>query len=386
MPSRTPPLGYRWADATRTRYEHDPVWAPIVADLFHQCAAGASLHGLAEQLAGRGLLPPRGGRRWYPSTLLRILRHPGYCGEATALRYQTVKEGGRRVVRLRSETEQVTLPAEAMPALIDRDTFAAVQQRLDTNRQLSPRRLADPDRFLLRAGVVRCGYCGRSLRVLLHNGRQSPDYSCPSRPEDCSHRPSMVAARLDTEVWEQVLAKLSDEDLIAREWERRQKEAPEAVDLAAIEREQQRCARQEHNLVAAIASAENAAARRALELGLHALGDEQQRLATEHEHLVARRAVWQETQERLRQAQAWVRAAGEQLQQLAPPERRLAFAALGVEVRLFAASAPERWDLRFSVPVEGEFELHTTGSTRGRRATPTCSCRGTCTAPTSCRC
>jgi hypothetical protein len=104
----------------------DPVYAPIVREIFARYAAGGWSHiSLVEWLNGDPAIPtPPGRRTWQCSTIQALLRNPFYCG---LVRYNQRPEG-----RYASAAPGSAFLAPGRhPALIDQETFARAAARRD---------------------------------------------------------------------------------------------------------------------------------------------------------------------------------------------------------------------------------------------------------------
>lgn len=98
--------------------------------------------------------PARKGGRWTPGTVYPILRRETYAGTWHGYRYQTGKRGGKQWRKLRPEAEWVGVPC---PAIIDRRTWQAAQDRLDGGRHAG--RTTAKHAYLLAGHLVcSCGY------------------------------------------------------------------------------------------------------------------------------------------------------------------------------------------------------------------------------------
>jgi site-specific DNA recombinase len=137
-------------------------------------------HSQAKAFRSRRAEADHGGRN---QTIRWILKTPHYAGEVHWWRRNRSanKAAGRPVDEWRPLDEQVTMPAECIPALVDKETFAIVQGRLRLNRERSAHNNREPEATLLRGGFVRCGYCGDSMAALHARPKrpQAPFYKCP---------------------------------------------------------------------------------------------------------------------------------------------------------------------------------------------------------------
>ena len=165
------PAPYGYAAAGGKLVLGDPEKVEVVRWLFHSYATSdVSVRTLARTLNGRGLVGPGGGR-WYDNTVYKILTRPTYTGRAVWNRRQDGKyygvAGGEVTARVRGgkrrhlpEGEWVGLP-DAHPAVIDRETFDRVQERLKANRSHTTPHRGGGD-FLFSRLLV-CGNCGARM-------------------------------------------------------------------------------------------------------------------------------------------------------------------------------------------------------------------------------
>ncbi len=170
LPGGGAPLyGYRWRDAERSGYEVDSITGPVVRRIFAAFLNGQGLRGIAAALMDEGIPSPRGAKRWSPATISKMLRNPCFSGDARAMRWKTARVNGRTVIEPRPVEEQIPLPEGTIPRLVDPAAFAAVQERLRYNQSVAVRNNQHPERFLLRAGFVVCGYCGFNAAAMNSN-------------------------------------------------------------------------------------------------------------------------------------------------------------------------------------------------------------------------
>jgi site-specific DNA recombinase len=142
-----------------------------------------SLLLLAEQLNARGVPPPvhrsaasGAAGRWTRYNLHTILRNPIYTGDlhynrthmgkyrrfrgGQVAECKAVKTGGGRLRQCRNSGEDVVVVENAHPALIDRETFAAVQKKLAANRPALKKGTTRRRFDWHLSGLLRCGECG----------------------------------------------------------------------------------------------------------------------------------------------------------------------------------------------------------------------------------
>ena len=128
------PLGYRIDD--ERHYQIDPVTAPVVQEVFRRYADGEGIKQLCHELNERGVRTSL-GRCFTKCSFQNMLKNRRYLGE---YRYKDV------------------VIDNAVPALIDAETFERVQQRSQQN-QIAPVRVRAEVPFILTSKVF-CGKCG----------------------------------------------------------------------------------------------------------------------------------------------------------------------------------------------------------------------------------
>ena len=176
-----------------------PGEADTVREIFRRYVAGESLRSICRWLNESGVAAARGGEYWRPSALHKLLVNPVYAGNATFGKHQRRVEevGDKTITRLTVRSEYLSVPA---PALVDQETWNAVQERLTTAQQTYS---GNPERKHTLGGLLRCPLCGRSM-----NGtrRERPNkagnivsshyYQCPDARE--SRNPGKVVCNRAT--------------------------------------------------------------------------------------------------------------------------------------------------------------------------------------------
>lgn len=149
----------------------------IVQRIYREYLSGTGLAELARKLNGEGIPSPkqhkinkgilRGEREgsfqgkavekkyiWLPTMLQQILKNETYTGVLSSGTYKNGLLGsGKRVFVPEEERVHVE---NAHPAIIDKDTFREVQERMKKKKK------GEAQQFLLK-GFVRCGECGRIM-------------------------------------------------------------------------------------------------------------------------------------------------------------------------------------------------------------------------------
>lgn len=347
---KTPLYGYAWADEQKDRYVVNPHTAPVVRRIFDEYVAGRSQRAVALGLTASGIPTPRGGSHWDYSTVGHILGDSRYAGDACAFRIRQFKENGKVRHVLRPREEWVELPEGVIPSIIEPDTFATVRDRLARGKGDAPRRLTNPEDFLLRRRA-RCGHCGYSMAA--HNktsrGKRTPTYICTrySKGRGCTAH-NITAKSLDAAAWERVKAVLLQPEIIEQELERLRAADPTAADLDAVDRRLAGVDRQIANLIGHLADLPPVAGD-AVRQQVAALTQERETLLRERDGLIVRRAAWATALSRLGDVRAWCRTLAARLATLSFEDEQLAFDALDVQATVFRANHQPRYIITASL-------------------------------------
>jgi site-specific DNA recombinase len=182
-----------------------------------------STYAITEQLSRervptgreRGASGGRSRRRtpgiWNEASIHKILTNEAYTGRAYFGKYRRLSKTMR--VR-RPPVEWIEIP---VPAIVDGETFEAVQRQLERNRALVTRNRKHE--YSLSGGRFHCGRCGRTMNGTAPNGVRR--YCCnslrtPHDPETVC-RGSLAAEAVERQAWDAVLKLLEQPELIAAE-------------------------------------------------------------------------------------------------------------------------------------------------------------------------
>jgi site-specific DNA recombinase len=244
------PYGYRYQPATHDRASTwivVPEQATVVEQMFAwYTQETVSLGQLARRLNERQIPSPE-HKRWYASTLGRLLRQPAYKGTAYYGRHQADYSGigqprrcGQGVLHFPRYTPR---PAEewievSVPQLVDETTWQAAQERLAMNARFAQR---NSRRTYLLRGLLVCGTCGYTLQGRTQRGVVY--YSCthggvhrpPGVPRHtCSVRGDVV----EPLIWQSLADLLKDPHRLQAAWQALQ--AEQATAPSETQRWQQR--------------------------------------------------------------------------------------------------------------------------------------------------
>ena len=309
------PYGYRYVKRQGDEpgcWEINEAEAPAIRSLFGWVAdEGISIRQATKRLNASAWKTRGGSDLWSGSTVGSMLTNEAYTGVAYYNRRRWIESDRTDgVFRKGKKTRSVLRPREEwipipIPALIEDETFARVQEQLKSNKAFSRRNLRREGEYLLRC-LVSCGVCGRAMAAHSH-GRHtyyhcagSIDHVSTARPRRCP-APQVYAPDLDQTVWEEIRSLLASPQRIRESWERQHGRAgQEATDVVEAElvRLDQRIAdarRQVQRLI----DGYQGGLLRATELGIRraCLEEKIARWSTERSRLEAERPRWREIQE-----------------------------------------------------------------------------------------
>ena len=132
------PVGYMIDQATHALVI-DPIMAPLVREIYERYDKGESITDIGESLKQRGIKTKR-GTDFSKATLGRVLSSRKYIGEY--------------------KYADVVIP-EGIPAIIEKDQFERVQNRMKANKK-APARAKAQEEYLLTTKLF-CGDCGRIM-------------------------------------------------------------------------------------------------------------------------------------------------------------------------------------------------------------------------------
>ncbi|MGH2535105.1 MAG: zinc ribbon domain-containing protein [Thermomicrobiales bacterium] len=259
-----------------------------------------------------------------------------------------------------------------VPPLVSADDFDAVQTRLAANKRLATRNNRTPEATLLRAGFVRCGYCGHNATV--HNGgRGGPAYKCQGWAKDEHGCPcfSIKSSQLDAIVWAKVEAILTNPEIVAEQVTLLRQRDPVADDLTSIDRRLAAIPQQQQRFGRAIATLDDDDAAAPLLIQLRYLASEKQRLIDERARLESQRAGWQTSQARLDDISRWCFRVAGNLPRLTYAEKRDLLTALDVRIMLYRTDHTPRWEISIGLDgIVSGTDSSSAGTSRGSRPGP----------------
>ena len=187
-----------------------------VRTIFEMVARGDSLHAITHALSA--IPTPRGGRRWHPNTIARIVRNECYKGIYYYGKHRTVRTPGRdkkrRDTALRKE-DWIAVPVA--DSGIPHEVIDAARGKLDARYRPRPKAAS----FFELGGMLVCSECGCRITGYSggfdSNGKAYRYYVCCRRKQDkstCPEGPSWNADKLEQLVALRVESLLQDPEAV----------------------------------------------------------------------------------------------------------------------------------------------------------------------------
>jgi len=187
----TPPYGFAVNEETGRLVLGDATQVKVVQWMFDSYAKrDVSIRWIALELHNRGVLSPTGKEWWSIPSIHKVLKNRNYLGichwnTSTVAEFNHLQGGqivkrdeDRSRRRKKAEPEWIVVPG-THPAIVDQETFDAVQAKLAGHQKRTTPKVAGGD-FLL-SGMMVCGHCGG--RMVAGNPRQNRKrvfYECNS--------------------------------------------------------------------------------------------------------------------------------------------------------------------------------------------------------------
>lgn len=182
-----PPLGYKVADKRLVIDEREAV---VVRRIFGEYASGRSYKTIIDGLNRDGLTTKR-GKPFGSNSLHDLLHNEKYTGTLTYGGKKFRPDGTRNT---HDAPDPGAIRVEnAVPPIISRELFDAVQERMAANRRQQGGRPATRREYPLK-GKVFCGSCGGAMTVSISK-MEHTYYRCQSKKRlksDCDNTPISV--------------------------------------------------------------------------------------------------------------------------------------------------------------------------------------------------
>ena len=123
--------------------EPNPDEAAVVREAAVRVLAGEGLNRVADDFTARGIPTPKGAKRWWHTTVRRMLTHPAYIGK---------------------RSHNGDLHDAVWPPLLDEETWWTLRSMLSDPSRRQDRRAAH---VYLLSGVATCGVCDGPVRAVV---------------------------------------------------------------------------------------------------------------------------------------------------------------------------------------------------------------------------
>jgi len=213
---RLPPDGFHKVVVTdgnksRHKLEPNPIDSKSVRTVKRAFAMAMNDSGakeIAKALNKDGLRTSTGAR-WTKTYVYKVLTNEAYCG--------TLVLGGRPGHTAVHSGEPPVRVENAWPAVIDKETFLAVQRKMASRRPTSVHPRVLPSFYLL-SGILFCS-CGRAMIGRSAKSHQYYYYTCNRKLKegsDSCHTRSLPKKNLERIVTEQIKSKILNDDVLEK--------------------------------------------------------------------------------------------------------------------------------------------------------------------------
>lgn len=128
--------------------------AVIVRDIYNMFLSGGTPSSIAKNLTEKGIKTSLGGSKWYPNTILSILKNEKYVGDALLQKTFSVDYLTKKRIKNNGEIPQYYVE-DSHPAIVSREIYNLVKEELKTRSK----RGAKIGGYLF-SGKVFCADCG----------------------------------------------------------------------------------------------------------------------------------------------------------------------------------------------------------------------------------
>jgi site-specific DNA recombinase len=200
----------------------DPETAPIVQRIFEMYDNGIGYRSIATTLESEGhpspgeigpVRHPRSAGVWGGSVVRTILTNPRYLGHQVVGRQKRKDElldpldpaaGTTSRQHWQPQDDWVLSDEPTWPALVDRELFERVNDRIQNTRGPGRRRPRAVEGKYVLAGLLRCAACGRSMHGATLKSKpyyrcnaQRPDYADTTHPKTTAVREERILDAVD---------------------------------------------------------------------------------------------------------------------------------------------------------------------------------------------
>lgn len=182
----TPPYGYSFSK--EKQFVIDEEKAEVVRYIYRRTLEGIGCHKLANELNGKGILAPKGGK-WGSSMISEVLTNERYCGHCLYGKTYTDSTFRRHHNKRNNRESPQILVENHHAAIIDQANFDRVQE-LRSNRRMDKKIVSGTHTYLARypfTHKLKCGQCGHYLKHITIQTGKSGSYdawACKGHIED----------------------------------------------------------------------------------------------------------------------------------------------------------------------------------------------------------
>ncbi|WP_249435973.1 recombinase family protein [Paenibacillus sp. Marseille-Q4541] len=261
-----PPIGYA-VDPTSKKYIIDENERGIIETIFSMFLDGFGYNQIITALQEKGYRS-RYGKPIGKNTIHDVLRNEKYMGVYIFNLTDGKDALGKRNSNRKKNSEDVIRIEGGMPAIISKDVFQQVQDKLSTNKRKSGRYKAKE--LYLLSGLIVCGECLNNLGyeyAMMGNTKYSGrnklkyvTYRCGNRDQcKACKNPELRREYVESYVIDELQKKIFNDDaipLLARELTDFQEKKDETSQMEAVrlERNLREANKQIENIVSAVAS------------------------------------------------------------------------------------------------------------------------------------
>lgn len=156
----------------------NPKQADIVKKIYELFLKGNSLHKISQYLEDNNVITYRGNSTWNPISIKEILTNEKYTGDLLIGKQYTIDSLTHKSVKNKGEKDMY-LVKNHHEAIISKDDFEKVQEILqDTKEKYKTFFKIDPQTRYAFSGILKCGFCGNSLKRKCANKAKTPKYCC----------------------------------------------------------------------------------------------------------------------------------------------------------------------------------------------------------------
>lgn len=189
----TPPLGLKVNKET-LRFEIDEPNADAIRLLFKRFVEDRwSYQLICDELNAKGFRTTRGNLFNSKSILIDYLNNEKYCGRLTYLKSKKDPLTGKRTCKRNYNRDEIIVVENAIPAIIDEDTFNKAQEIL-AQRRRNASSYKSSRKMNLLVGKVMCGKCGCLMNINTRKSGTSKGYYSTYR---CTAKNEKMAKRCD---------------------------------------------------------------------------------------------------------------------------------------------------------------------------------------------